>query len=124
MLHTLISCAQRGKSGTTHGTAASRDLPERRRTQKVLKDENKVTGPTDRLVKRSAQTLANALHSTGPKVAGIVRGKAWHRELARRLPLFRAYEHAEESDAIGQSLVHSDKRVVERTMARHRFCGT
>jgi hypothetical protein len=41
MLHTLISCPGKGNSETTHGTVASRDLPERRRTQNSLEDQKK-----------------------------------------------------------------------------------
>jgi hypothetical protein len=76
MLPTLISCAGKGKSETTHGTVATHDLPERRRTQNSVEDQKKVTGLADRLVNRPAQVLANTLHNAGPTFARVVRMKA------------------------------------------------
>ena len=72
MLHTLISCPGKGNSETTHGTVASRDLPERQRTQNSLEDQRKVAGPADRLVNRSTRVLANMLHSAGSTFARVV----------------------------------------------------
>lgn len=74
----MISCAIWGKLETTHGTLHAGIFPSAQETQRVLGDQNKVTGPTRMLVKRVPRAGAGGrIALAGPKLSRVGRGRGW-----------------------------------------------